>query len=877
MANNTDNKEAFDSRVSKLQKENELLLAQLHSAQEELECNYAGARNGGANVTVAETMGAANGHAHRWVAEELPEIHAENRRLQALVEMQKSVHQLESTHALNVRLGNILIEGVDAPVSLLSVPSKLVKVWRQSSRKVPPAALGGKDFSKVIAAWQSGGFDAVEKTMGAFSAAPVIKANAYTVLARHLGKNDRSNAAQAAQLAYRLDPRAFRLKWLAFRLHEAGSVIEAEAMLDLLPADTPFSESEARQAKQLRQEAKRARDSEAKQTTGFVERKAAADKQWNTLVHERDQQLKRAVDRAREVESLKLAKAKLEQEKAALTEKSESQAQLATERAREVEALKRGNAQLLADNASLLRDVSNLRNELKISTHKLGDTQLLLSNLHRVQEELEQVLADRESLQLANTQFETHARNVEAYGAEINSLKLDIARLERDNEDFESKLEKANDIADQRARELESLLLAKTVVDQEKQLLTVRHEVELRLAHERNREFDALTQTKTSLEQEKQSLAVKHEVQANVLAERIKELETLAQEKLRLEQDRQTLTSGLDAKTKAVEERTQQLEVLKQAKVKLESEKKTLTEGRDAQTRVAEERAREVETLKQVKAKLEQEKATLEKQKQIVTAKVNKGDADIDDLLVDLELFFNGKAIIYVDVGAYVGDVFLKIKRSSKKFRIHEAHLFEPNPNSYAQLTNKIAGSDSPVVHAYNLAVSDSTDAHRFVAAKSMTKALSADLQSETGPEDAFTARCVSLDSQASIFTDGKINLLKIDVEGKEMDVLSSARKLFESQSVDILYIEVGFNRAGTQQTYFAEVDQFLQAYGYRVLRIYEQKEEWMRDSPLLRRANIAYMSEKFANAHPLKLMQELQELKSRLNELSDGMLKSEK
>jgi hypothetical protein len=35
----------------------------------------------------------------------------------------------------------------------------------------------------------------------------------------------------------------------------------------------------------------------------------------------------------------------------------------------------------------------------------------------------------------------------------------------------------------------------------------------------------------------------------------------------------------------------------------------------------------------------------------------------------------------------------------------------------------------------------------------------------------------------------------------------------------------------------------------------------------VLRRANIAYMSEKFANAHPLKLMQELQELKSQLEE----------
>ncbi|MFT4066429.1 FkbM family methyltransferase [Paraburkholderia sp.] len=918
MANNTDNKDAFESLVSELQRENELLLVQLHHAQEELERNYSGTQPVAPSLTTGSKSGVTNASviASGWVADELPEMHAENRRLQALVDAQKKIHERESNHALNAWLGNILIEGVDAPVSLFSVPGKLVRIWRQSTRRIPPAALGGKDFSKVIAAWQSGGFNAVEKVIGAQSIAPAMQAQGYTALARHLGKDDRANAAEAARRAYDLDPKAFRLKWLAFRLHEAGDVVEAEAMLELLPVDTQFSESEARQAKQLRNEAKRARDSEAKQKTAFAERRAAAEKQLSNLARERDQQSRLAIDREREVTALKQSKAKLEQEKTILSARHESQARLLDECNRELEALKHAKSQLQKENALLVeqRDQSEteLRDALDASIQKSGDNELLLENLHRVQEELEQVFAERESLQRVNVQLDAQVCDAQERARELEALKAAKATVEQELQALAVRHEVELRIAEERLRELDALRQTKALLEQEKQSLTIRHEVlsnvvaerakeldtlkqtkmqleqekhalttaqeaQARAMEERTRQIDLLKQEKTKLEQEKHSLTVRHEVLSGVAAERAKELDALKQTKMQVEQEKHALSTTQEAQAKVVEEHTRQIDLLKQAKTKLEQEKQLLIEGRDMQARIAEERGGELTSLKQAKAKLEQEKAALEKLKRAIVPKTNKGDADIDDLLVDLELFFNGKAIIYVDVGAYVGDVFLKIKRSSKRFRIHEAHLFEPNPNSYAQLTSKISGSDSTVVHTYNLAIAESSDTHRFIPAKSMTKALSVDLVSEPGPGDVFTARCVSLDSQAPIFTDGKINLLKIDVEGKEMDVLASARKLLERQSIDILYIEVGFNRSGTQQTYFAEVDQFLQTFGYRVLRIYEQKEEWMRDSPLLRRANIAYMSEKFANAHPLKLMQELQELKNRLNELTDGMLKSER
>jgi hypothetical protein len=252
---NQNNQVNPESRLKEMEEENDLLLCQLHQAQEELERYYL--RN--QELEERQSIGSGVPASIAWVDDELPDILAENQRLQVLVEVQQKVHRLETQNALSAKLGNILIQGVDSPGSLLSVPGKLGRIWRESARQVPPDSLGGKGFDKVIAVYDDGGFDAVEKLLAGVSISPVMLADAYTALARYLMKKDRVSAAKAARRAYARDPKPFRLKWLAFRLYEAGEVVEAEAMLDILPGELSFSDSETRQVSRLRHDARLAR------------------------------------------------------------------------------------------------------------------------------------------------------------------------------------------------------------------------------------------------------------------------------------------------------------------------------------------------------------------------------------------------------------------------------------------------------------------------------------------------------------------------------------------------------------------------------------------------------------------------------------------
>lgn len=251
----TQGADAKDARIKELTEENELLFEQLHVVQEELEKYYHKLKE----CEQRKGSGASDDGSVAVIPPQANEALAENLKLRALVMQQQAALQVESTNSLAARLGEMLIHGVSSAGAFIALPLKLRQMWKALDQTVPPAALGGKSFQKVLNAHAAGGSEAVEKLLDSVFLSPVMRANAYTALARQVMLTDARQAADLARLAWETDPRPYRLKWLAFRLHEADDAINAEALMDMLPDDISMSDSEERQVARLRQEAKRER------------------------------------------------------------------------------------------------------------------------------------------------------------------------------------------------------------------------------------------------------------------------------------------------------------------------------------------------------------------------------------------------------------------------------------------------------------------------------------------------------------------------------------------------------------------------------------------------------------------------------------------
>ena len=225
----------------------------------------------------------------------------------------------------------------------------------------------------------------------------------------------------------------------------------------------------------------------------------------------------------------------------------------------------------------------------------------------------------------------------------------------------------------------------------------------------------------------------------------------------------------------------------------------------------------------------------------------------------------------YVDVGAFRGEVLRAAIESG--LVVNEAHLIEPNPVSFEGLESRvreyyIGGS----LNAYNIALGASSGSVTIRPARSMTKVIASDqgdghIEEGVASNNQVQVECRTLDEVSENLTEKHVSLLKIDVEGAELDVISGADELLGNQLVDVIYIEAGMNPEGRQQTYYRDIEDKLTSYGYRLFRIYEQMHEWMDDSPVLRRVNMAFMSTRFSDKHPYKVTNELFEAQNKLAE----------
>jgi len=248
----------------------------------------------------------------------------------------------------------------------------------------------------------------------------------------------------------------------------------------------------------------------------------------------------------------------------------------------------------------------------------------------------------------------------------------------------------------------------------------------------------------------------------------------------------------------------------------------------------------------------------------------------MQQFLKDIRPLLYGRPIMYFDAGAFQGAVFSEVAAIDWGAFL-EAHLIEPNPESFTMLRQAASAIEQNAlakqVHCHNVAVGSKKGSLQFRSEGTRTRVLKdgGDFDGSNGAE-YFEAKTSTLDDIAGNWGVKHISILKIDVEGYEGEVLKGAENLLRVQSVDFIYAEAGMEPDGGHLFYYRLLEDLLRPFKYRLFKIYEQKNEWLTDSPFLRRVNLAFISERFATQHPYHLSKKLFDFQRKNKEIEGSL-----
>lgn len=209
------------------------------------------------------------------------------------------------------------------------------------------------------------------------------------------------------------------------------------------------------------------------------------------------------------------------------------------------------------------------------------------------------------------------------------------------------------------------------------------------------------------------------------------------------------------------------------------------------------------------------------------------------DLFVDINHKINYPSLnVLFDVGANVGQT-----RRYFRFHLPDARIysFEPVQATFQQLKNSVAGDANCVLE--NMALGDEAGEKTirlFDGDMTVLNSLRDDVMNNAANAREEIITIDTLDHYCSVKHIKKIDLLKIDTEGFEINVLKGAAQMLKDGHISFVYCETGFQKANQRNTYFPLLTEYLAEREYYFFGLYNTDyHDWKRGNHL---ANALYV-----------------------------------
>ena len=183
------------------------------------------------------------------------------------------------------------------------------------------------------------------------------------------------------------------------------------------------------------------------------------------------------------------------------------------------------------------------------------------------------------------------------------------------------------------------------------------------------------------------------------------------------------------------------------------------------------------------------------------------------------------KGYVVFDVGANAGDWTAEVLSQGHDVEIH---LFEPIPHVYKKLIQNI---DKKVI-SNNLAVGQKEEVKTFYyyeanpLLSTFYRRLDVEKEGWLNPPKEIPVLTTTIDNYCQRHGIKRINFIKIDVEGGELDVLYGAKYFLETGRVDYLQFEYGGTYLDSKTT-LKEAFEYLQKFRYSIFKILPDRLEY--------------------------------------------------